>query len=154
MVISGDSLYKWRSYKFPTGMKVNSQEEFEAMITSRAEAAEIACEITHDSLSIGNLTALVGFSGGECMRISPTKRKKEKKGLLKTVTQQAFSNLHGDFVITFTKQGVYEFMDVYKCTQMGILNAFDGDSAAKEPFRDTWAVIMEDIIENVAKACM
>lgn len=153
MAVNSDALVLWKDYKFPNGLNISGNEEFEDRVMNSAQKAGIPCFITHETLSYDSISAIIGLGNPDgCMRISKQAEKEGKRGLLRTIAKQAFTSHAGDFIITFSNEGNFTFMQIFKSTSHGaLIDALDKSSG--NIVRDSWTVIMEDILQAVAESC-
>ncbi len=152
-MVNSSALVLWRDFKYPNGMNVASNQDFENRIMDKAQKAGIPCFITHETLSYDSISAIIGLGNPNgCMRISKQAEKEGKRGLLRTIAKQAFTSHAGDFILTFSREGNYAFMQIFRSTSHGaLLDAIDKTSG--DIVRDSWSVIMEDVLQSVAESC-
>ena len=78
----------------------------------------------------------------------------KKRGLIGSFFNRIVEGNNGDFVITFSDEGNYRFMNVSRSTSHGsLLDLCEGASSETEPVRSNWTTVMEDILEDVVRSC-
>ena len=154
MPVNGSALYLWKTFRFPNGLKVSSQEDFENRILSRAEQAGIRCFISHEQMSMDSFTYFIGLNVTDCILISEFPSGNKKRGLIGSFFNRIVEGNNGDFVITFSDEGNYRFMNVSRSTSHGsLLDLCEGASSETEPVCSNWTTVMEDILEDVVRSC-
>lgn len=139
MGVNAEKLLLIKEYKFPNGMKIESDREFEELLHSRAQSCGISCTITLESIANGVVSSTLNL-GGSCKMISPGDRSQKPRSFLGRVLDTALDLYYGNYIITFSYTGAYCFVEVYQ--YVGNLG---------EPDRSHWAIIMGDIIDGIFK---
>lgn len=139
MGVNAEKLLLIKEYKFPNGMKIQSDTEFEELLHNRAQSCGINYTITLERIAMGVVGATMNF-GGTCKMISPGENSQKPRSFLGRVFDTVFDTYYGNYIITFSYTGAYCFVEVYQ---------YVGDLG--KPDSSHWSIIMGDIIDGIFK---